>query len=127
MVLGDKVSYEYHINFVLNRVKKIIDFLCRFQQNLPWQTYLDPGDIIYDWAFKESCYENLESIQCNASIAITGVIRDTTFEKLFQELGLESLKQWHHLKNLFLSQSFSKKISLTIAPANSAKPKTRVC
>ena len=33
----------------------------------------------------------MESIQCNAALAITDAIRGTSREKLYQELGLESL------------------------------------
>ena len=34
----------------------------------------------------------MESIQYNAALAITGAIRGTSREKLYQELGLDSLK-----------------------------------
>ena len=38
----------------------------------------------------------IESVQYNASLAITGAIRGTSREKLYQELGLESLadRRW---------------------------------
>ena len=36
--------------------------------------------------------KKLESVQYKATLAITGVIQGTTREKLYQELGLESLK-----------------------------------
>ena len=54
--------------------------------------HLDYGDIVYDRAFNESFHKNLQSIQYNAAIAIIGAIRGTSSEKIFQELGLESLK-----------------------------------
>ena len=47
-------------------------------------SHLDYGDIVYDQAFNESFHKNLESIQYNAAIAITGAIRGTSSEKLFQ-------------------------------------------
>ena len=39
----------------------------------------------------------MESIQYNAALAITGAIRGTSKEKLYQELGLKSLckRQWY--------------------------------
>ena len=46
--------------------------------------------------------KKLESIQCNAAIAIIGAIRGTSSEKLFQELGLESLKWRRWLRKLYL-------------------------
>ena len=54
--------------------------------------HLDYGDIVYDRAFNESFHKNLEPVQYNAITAITGAIRGISSEKLFQELGLESLK-----------------------------------
>ena len=35
----------------------------------------------------------MESVQYNAALAITGAIRGTSREKLYQELGLESLRK----------------------------------
>ena len=53
--------------------------------------YLDYGDIIYEQAFNSSFHEKLEPIQYKASLAITGAIRGTSREKLYNELGFESL------------------------------------
>ena len=55
--------------------------------------HLDYGDIIFDHAYTKSFQINLESIQYNASLAITGAIRAT-----LKELALESLqhKRWFH-------------------------------
>ena len=41
----------------------------------------------------------LESIQYNAALTITGAIRGTSKEKLYQELGFESLQQrlWYRI------------------------------
>ena len=46
---------------------------------------LDYGDIIYHQAYNAS-------FQYNAALAITGAIRGTSKEKLFEELGLETLQ-----------------------------------
>ena len=54
--------------------------------------HLDYGDVIYDCAFNESFQNKLESVQYNAALVITGAIRGSSREKLYQELGLESLK-----------------------------------
>ena len=67
--------------------------------------HLDYGDIVYDRAFNEPFHKNLESIQYNAAIAITGAIGGTSSEKLFQELGLESLKSLTLLTRLQLGLS----------------------
>ena len=106
-------SYEHHLNFVLNKVKKTIGLLRKFQQSLPKQSlitiyksfiwpHLDYGDIDYGRHIYESFHKNLESIRYNAAIARTGARRGTSSEKLFQELGLESLKSRRCLRKLCL-------------------------
>ena len=55
--------------------------------------HLDYGKIIFDQAFNKLFHDNLETIQYNASLVITGAIRGSSKEKLYQELGLESLEQ----------------------------------
>ena len=55
--------------------------------------HLDYRDIIYDQTYNESFHQKIESIQYNATLAITGAVRGTSREKLYQELGLESLRK----------------------------------
>ena len=59
--------------------------------------HLDYGDVIYDRAFNKFFQNKLESVQYDAALAITGAIGDSSREKLYQELGLESLKsrRWY--------------------------------
>ena len=58
--------------------------------------HLDYGDIIFDKAYKNSFQQTLESLKYKASLAITGAIKGSSTERLYQELGLESLqnRQW---------------------------------
>ena len=60
---------------------------------------LDYGDILYDKTFNNSFHAKIESIQYNASLAITGAIRGKSREKIYQELCLESihLRRWYSL------------------------------
>ena len=44
------------------------------------------GDIIYDQAYNLSFHQKLESIQYNAALAVTGAIRGSSREKLYQKL-----------------------------------------
>ena len=53
--------------------------------------HLDYGDVTFDQAFNNSFHQKLESIQYNAALAITGAIRGTSMEKLYQELVFKSL------------------------------------
>ena len=52
---------------------------------------MDYGDIIFDKPNNESFKSRIESIQYKACVAITGAIQGTSRERLYRELGLESL------------------------------------
>ena len=88
---------------MLKKVDKTIGLLRKLQNTLPTSSlliiyksfirpHLDYGDIIYDQLYNASLQKKLESIQYNAAVAITGAIRETSKEKLFEELGLDSLQ-----------------------------------
>ena len=62
--------------------------------------HLDYGDVIYDQPNNFRMSDKIESVQYNAALAITGAIRGTSKEKLYQELGLESLKDRRWLRRM---------------------------
>ena len=62
---------------------------------------LEYGDIIYDWACNKLFHKKIESIQCNADIAMNGTVRGASCEKPNQELSLESLKLKEWSRKLF--------------------------
>ena len=62
--------------------------------------HLDYGAIIFDQPENESFCKKIESVQYNAALAITGAIQGTSREKLYKELGLETLKSRRWLKKL---------------------------
>ena len=61
---------------------------------------IDYGDIIYVQPHNESFCEKIESVQYKATLAITGAIQGTSRDKIYQELGLESLKSRRWYKRL---------------------------
>ena len=61
---------------------------------------IDYGDIIYDQPQNESFCEKLESVHYKFVLAITGAIQGSSREKIYQELGLESLKSRRWYKRL---------------------------
>ena len=78
--------------------------LCKLHNTLPRlplltiyksfiRPHLDYGDVIYDQAYTASFHQKIESVQYNSVLAITGTIRGTSKEKLYHELGLESLQE----------------------------------
>ena len=113
MMLDSNLSYEGNIKYILNKVNKTISLLRKFQLILPRHSlitvykafirpHLDYGDVIHDHAFNELFYQRLESIQYNAAIATTGTTKRTLLEKLFQDLGLETLKSRRWFRKLYL-------------------------
>ena len=54
--------------------------------------HLDYGDIAFDKLNNETFINKIEKAQYDAALAITGAIRGTSREKLYVELGIESLK-----------------------------------
>ena len=104
MTLDTKLDFSLHLKNVQNKVNKTIELLRKLQDTLPRTSlitifksfirpHLDYGDIIYDRAYNVSFHQNIELIQYNAALAITGAARRTFREKLYQELGFESLQQ----------------------------------
>ena len=54
--------------------------------------HLDYGDVIYDQPNKSSLPNKTENVQYNAVLAVTGALRETSKQKLYHKLGLESLR-----------------------------------
>ena len=80
-------------------------FLRNFSNKLPRQALvtiykvfirpqLDYDDIVYDKPNNETFINKMEKAQYDTALAITGAIRWTSREKLYAELGIESLKFW---------------------------------
>ena len=113
MLLGFRLDFQEHWKSLVKKVNKTVALLRKFQNILPRsalltiykcfvRTHLDYGDIIYDEAFNNSFHQKIESLQYNAALAITSTIRGTSREKIYQELGLESLQQRRWYKKLCL-------------------------
>ena len=106
MFLDFKLNFQEHFENILNKGNKTIGLLRKLQNTRPSlltiyksfiRPHLDYGDIIYDQAYNAFFQQKVESIQYNAALAITGALYGTSKEKLFEELGLESLRhrRWY--------------------------------
>ena len=140
MILDTKLDFQEHLKDKLSKISKTIGLLRKLQKILtraPLLTiyksfirpHLDYGDIIYDKAYNSSFHQNLEKIQYNSALAITGAIRGTSKEKLYQELGLESLekRRWYR-KLCYFYKIFNKQSPtylLNIIPVSSRSYFTR--
>ena len=68
------------------------------------RSHLDYDNVLYDQPNNESLSQKIKSVQYNATLAITGALKGASQMKLYNELGLESLK----------SRRWSRKLCLTL-------------
>ena len=114
MALDSKLNFDVHLDEKISKANKGIGMLKKLHCDLSRKTlitiyksfirpHLDYGDIIYDKPNNDSFVRKLESIQYNAALAITGAIKGTSKERLYEELGLESLekRRWYRRMCLF--------------------------
>ena len=104
MLLDTQLDFQEHLKSIFCKVNKTIGLLRKVHHILPRsplltiyksfiRPHLDYGDIIYDEVYNASFHQKLDSIQYIAALAITGAIRGTSKEKLYDELGLETLEK----------------------------------
>ena len=69
--------------------------------------HLDHGDVIYDNSSSACLSQMIESVQYNAALAITCDIRGSSREKLYHELGLESLhgRRWYRKRYYIITHN----------------------
>ena len=109
LVLDSKLTFDYHLSLKISKANKGICVIKRLSKYLPRKTllciyksyirpHLDYADIIYDRPHNDKFCQKIETVQYNAALSITGAIRGTSRDRLYQELGLESLLQrrWFH-------------------------------
>ena len=111
LYLDEKLNYNTHIKEKLSKVYKGIGLLRNLSNKLPRpalvtvykafiRPHLDYVDIVYDKANNETFINKIEKAQYDATLEVTGKVRGTSREKLYAELGLESLKFRRWFKKL---------------------------
>ena len=109
LLLDEKLSFLEHIDENIEKSSIGVNLMRKLNLLLPRSSlltvykcfirpHLDYGDVIYDQPNLSSLTNKIESVQYNAALAITGAIRGTSKEKLYQELGFESLKDRRWLR-----------------------------
>ena len=107
------------------KINKGVAVIKKFRYSLPrkslvtiYKRFLRPlidyGDLIYDQPQNGSFCEKLESVQYKAALAITGAVQGSSRGKLYQELGLESLKLRRWYRRLCCMYRIMKKKHLVI-------------
>ena len=101
IILDNRLSSQEHRRLVFSKINRTIGLLRKLRCLIPRsslltinktfvQPHLDYGDTIYEKAYNSSFYQKIESVQYNTCLAITGVIRGISREKLYNQLGIES-------------------------------------
>ena len=117
MHLDEKLNFQTHIKEKI--AKAGIGIIHKLAKVLPRESlitickssvrpHIDYGDIIYNQPNNDSFCNMIERVQYNAALAITGAIKETSQLKIYEELGLESLKfrRWfRHLCFLYKLRS----------------------
>ena len=125
VILDSKLSFSSHVKSAISKTRKGIGLLKYLSKYLPRHTlnelcklyvrppHLDYGDVIYHIPPKvcefsqtfilPNLMEKLESVQYSAALAVTRTWRGTSREKLYAELGWESLcfRRWSRRLTLF--------------------------
>ena len=112
---------------ILNKINKVFDLLHKLQNLLPQNVFitnyksfirlhLDYCDIFYNQTFNYFFHQKLEPIQFNAWVAITEAIRDSSKDKLYQELGLDSLQYHRWQRELCCFYKMYEKTFLSFQP-----------
>ena len=90
--LDSQLTFEEDLKLITTMVNKIIGLLQKLQNILPRLALMTiRPHLEYAEAYNETFHQKLESIQYTACLALSGAIRGLSRERLYQELGLESL------------------------------------
>ena len=116
LFLDRKLNFNHHLKENISKSNKGIGLIRRLYHKWPRKSlltiyksfirpHLDYGDVIYHQPHNEVFTNKIESVQYNAALAITGAIKGTSRERLYQELGLESLcdRRWYRRLILFFN------------------------
>ena len=106
LVLDSKRDFNEHVNNKINQcnksiMKKLSLTLSRNSLMTILKTFLDYPDIIYDKPLTESFKDKLEMVQYNAALVITGAIKGISRDRIYRELGLESLAEQRWSRKIF--------------------------
>ena len=112
LILDSQLDFNKSIDNKINKCKKIIGTTKRLSLILSrkdlltiYKSFVRPklyyADKIYDKSFSESFKRKIEMVQYKAALMITGVIKGTSRDRLYQELRLEYLADRKRSRRLF--------------------------
>ena len=104
MFWDTKLEFQEYLKSIFSKINKTIGLLWKLHHILPRlplltihksfiRPHLDFCEVIYYQIYNTTFNQKLESIKYNATLAITGTIRRTYKEKLYNKLGLDTLEK----------------------------------
>ena len=111
MILDVKLDFKSHVKEKCSKFNKGVGVIKKLRNILPRKSlltiyksfvrpHLEYGDIIYDHPYNDAFCSKLEICQYNEALAISGTIRGTSMARLYEELGLESLRFRRYFRRL---------------------------
>ena len=111
LILDNRLTFDLHLEQKFSKANRGIGLINRLRKFLPRNSlltiyksfirpHLDYGDIVYDYPENAYFVNKIEAFQYNACLAITGCFRGTSREKLYSELGLESLADRRFIRRM---------------------------
>ena len=102
LFLYEKLNFDIQLKTIIDKTTKSISVLRKLSFHVPRhslitiyksfiRSQLEYADVVYDQPFNESFSNKLENLQYNAALAITGAVRCSSKERVYQDLGLEYL------------------------------------
>ena len=103
LILDEKLHFKEHLKEINSKAYKAIAVLKKLHDIIPRKSLLiiyksficpqwDHGDIIYHQLINGSFCQKIESIQYQKVLAKTGAIHGTSQTKLYNEIGIASIK-----------------------------------
>ena len=112
LLLDSKLDFNEHVKNKINKCNKSIVIMKQLSLTLSRNSLLttnktlvrpilDYTDIINDKPLTESFKDNLEMVQYNEALVITGAFKGTSRDCIYRELGLESLAERRWSRKIF--------------------------
>ena len=106
--MDEKLTFSDQVTSKLTSVNKLTSALRKIYHYMPrdslvpiYKSFIRPNldytDVIFEKPSNATFSKGIEPAQYNATLAITGTIRGTSKEKLYQELGFETMKERRRL------------------------------
>ena len=114
VVLDSNLDFNEHVNNKINKCNKPIGIMKKLSLTLSRNSslticktfvrpILDYTGIISDKSLTESFKDKLEMVLYNAALVITGAIKGTSRDRIYRELGLESLAERRWSRKIYFS------------------------